>query len=486
MALSSAQKRCPNCGCALMPVPTAVPPCASCSSRGRVASSRASPFSIWVRQPDSSCDSVTGMASIRCVRPVLTMPLTSTSLALSTSTRWIRAGTSASRSASTALTCTAVGIASLLLCPMLTWSFGCTAAPRLPVASAAMTSLAFMLVLVPEPVWNTSIGKCASCLPAATSVAAASMAWATFGSSSCSAVLARAAAILMRPRAAMKARGSFTPLMGKFSTARCVWAPHRASLGTFSSPMLSCSTRKELVMHHSAKWVTPGRPTVCVMMQILALQGPKLRMSGSANEPLSALDALAPVDGRYRAATAPLRGLLSEAGLIRERIRIEAEWLLHLAAAAPQLPGAALSAAVRARAAALARDSDAAAPAAVKAIEARINHDVKAVEYYVRGALKEAGATPATLELVHFGCTSEDINNLSYARLLAAARVLLQQTLSARIGELTQLAHRYADTAMPARTHGQSASPTTLGKECANFAARLKRGERRWAQVAIL
>jgi len=209
-------------------------------------------------------------------------------------------------------------------------------------------------------------------------------------------------------------------------------------------------------------------------------------MSGSANEPLSALDALAPVDGRYRAATAPLRGLLSEAGLIRERVRIEAQWLLHLAAAAPQLPGAALSPSVRARAAELARADDTGAPKAVKAIEARINHDVKAVEYYVRGALQEAGATPATLELVHFACTSEDINNVSYARLLTGARALLQQTLNTRIGELTQLAHRYADTAMPARTHGQSASPTTLGKECANFAARLKRAERRWAHVAVL
>jgi adenylosuccinate lyase len=209
-------------------------------------------------------------------------------------------------------------------------------------------------------------------------------------------------------------------------------------------------------------------------------------MSGSANEPLSALDALAPVDGRYRAATAPLRGLLSEAGLIRERVRIEAQWLLHLAAAAPQLPGAALSPSVRTRAAELARADDTGAPEAVKAIEARINHDVKAVEYYVRGALQEAGATPATLELVHFACTSEDINNVSYARLLTGARALLQQTLNTRIGELTQLAHRYADTAMPARTHGQSASPTTLGKECANFAARLKRAERRWAHVAVL
>jgi len=209
-------------------------------------------------------------------------------------------------------------------------------------------------------------------------------------------------------------------------------------------------------------------------------------MSASPSEPLSALDALAPVDGRYRAATAPLRGLLSEAGLIRERIRVEAQWLLHLAAAAPQLPGAQFPDAVQERARALARDPDVRAPATVKAIETRINHDVKAVEYYVREELKAAGASAATLELVHFGCTSEDINNLSYARLLAAARETLQGTLSARIADLTQLAHRYADTPMPSRTHGQPASPTTLGKECANVAARLKRAQRRWSAVAIL
>src|SRR4029077_785752 len=91
-----------------------------------------------------------------------------------------------------------------------------------------------------------------------------------------------------------------------------------------------------------------------------------------------------------------------------------------------------------------------------------------------------------TLELVHFGCTSEDINNLSYACLLRAARATLLAGLTARANELTQLAHRYADTAMPARTHGQPASPTTLGKEFANFAARLARVERRWAAVSIL
>src|SRR2546421_7520511 len=178
-------------------------------------------------------------------------------------------------------------------------------------------------------------------------------------------------------------------------------------------------------------------------------------MSASSSDLLSALDALSPLDGRYRAASAPLRGLLTEGGLIRERVRIEALWLLHLAAA-------------------------------VKAIEERINHDVKVVEYYLREQLAAVGATDATLELVHFGCTSEDINNLSYARLLHTARATLLGTLEARTAELTALAHRYADAAMPARTHGQPASPTTLGKELANFVARLRRAQRRWAAASIL
>src|ERR1700721_1636630 len=113
-------------------------------------------------------------------------------------------------------------------------------------------------------------------------------------------------------------------------------------------------------------------------------------MSASTRDALSAVDALSPVDGRYRAATEPLRGLLSEAGLIRERIRIEAQWLVQLSA---------------------------------------------------------AGATEEVLELVHFGCTSEDINNLSYARILHAARSKLLETFEARVKELGALAHRYADTA---------------------------------------
>jgi adenylosuccinate lyase len=209
-------------------------------------------------------------------------------------------------------------------------------------------------------------------------------------------------------------------------------------------------------------------------------------MPASPADPSSALDALSPLDGRYRSVTAPLRALLSEAALIGERIRIEALWLLHLAAALPQLPGAQLSAAVYERARQLAQAPESSAAAAVKTLEARINHDVKAVEYYVREQLAAAGAGDATLELVHFGCTSEDINNLSYARLLQAARGALLPLLEARTQELTGLAHRYADTAMPARTHGQPASPTTLGKELANFAARLRRARRRWVAVSIL
>jgi adenylosuccinate lyase len=209
-------------------------------------------------------------------------------------------------------------------------------------------------------------------------------------------------------------------------------------------------------------------------------------MSASTRDALSAVDALSPVDGRYRAATEPLRALLSEAGLIRERIRVEAQWLVLLSESVPQLAGARPSSAVIARAQQLAREPDADAAAAVKAIEARTNHDVKAVEYYVREQLSVAGASEALLELVHFGCTSEDINNLSYARLLQAARTKLLETLDTRIGELKNFAHRYADTAMLARTHGQPASPTTLGKEFANFTARLQRAQTRWRAVDIL
>jgi adenylosuccinate lyase len=201
----------------------------------------------------------------------------------------------------------------------------------------------------------------------------------------------------------------------------------------------------------------------------------------------SALTALSPVDGRYAVAAAPLRVFFSEGALIRERIRVEALWFGQLAAPQLQLLATDLPAAVHQRIAALARDPGDGAPAAVKAIEQRINHDVKAVEYFVRDELAAAGADAAALELVHFGCTSEDINNLSYARLLSGAReqVLLPQ-VGALIALLRALARTHAELPMLARTHGQSASPTTFGKEMANVGARLQRAQRRLRSVEIL
>jgi adenylosuccinate lyase len=203
---------------------------------------------------------------------------------------------------------------------------------------------------------------------------------------------------------------------------------------------------------------------------------------------LDPIDALSPVDGRYARATAALRAHLSEAALIRERVRVEAEWLLTLARTRPAgLAGVeALTPAVLAVAESLAKEPPAGATAAIKAIESRTNHDVKAVEYYVRDQLATAGASAAALELVHFGCTSEDINNLAYARMLRGAREVLCEQLDAVIATLQSFASQHAQLPMLSRTHGQTASPTTLGKEFANVAARLQRARTRWAAVAIL
>ena len=200
----------------------------------------------------------------------------------------------------------------------------------------------------------------------------------------------------------------------------------------------------------------------------------------------AALSALSPVDGRYRRGADPLRAVLSESGLIRERVRIEAAWLLALAESVPQLLPQPLSESTKSVAAALALEPGEDAPAAVKTIESRINHDVKAVEYFVRDKLTAAGATPAQLELVHFGCTSEDINNLAYARMLRAARAVLSGELEKVIEKLRGFAHEHAALAMLSRTHGQTASPTTLGKEFANVVARLRRARARLDKVEIL
>ena len=189
-----------------------------------------------------------------------------------------------------------------------------------------------------------------------------------------------------------------------------------------------------------------------------------------------ALTALSPLDGRYAGKVDALRPIFSEYGLIRARVKVEVEWLLALARE-PGIPElAAFSDAAAARLRALADGFSVEHAARVKAIEATTNHDVKAVEYFIKEQLKDDAELGPALEFVHFACTSEDINNLSYALMLSQARqdVLLPK-LDALIGKLRAMAHEHAALPMLARTHGQTASPTTVGKELANVVARLQR-----------
>ena len=198
-----------------------------------------------------------------------------------------------------------------------------------------------------------------------------------------------------------------------------------------------------------------------------------------------AINALSPVDGRYADKCAELRPFLSENALIRHRVRVEAHWFLFLAQdlLLPELKGISPGVLKAAQALTLAASTDEAA--AVKAYEARVNHDVKAVEYFVRDQLKAAGASHAQLEFVHFACTSEDINNVAYALMLKAAREHVLVPALARVeGWLAREAHNYAGLAMLARTHGQPATPTTLGKELANVARRLTYGRTQFTAVA--
>ena len=189
-----------------------------------------------------------------------------------------------------------------------------------------------------------------------------------------------------------------------------------------------------------------------------------------------ALTALSPLDGRYAGKVDALRPIFSEYGLIKARVKVEVEWLLALAAepGIPELPAFSTAAAARLRA--LADDFSVADAARVKAIEATTNHDVKAVEYLIKELLKDDAELGPALEFVHFACTSEDINNLSYSLMLGEARqqVLLPK-LDALIQALRAMAHEHAALPMLSRTHGQTASPTTVGKELANVVARLQR-----------
>ncbi|MCC7097862.1 MAG: adenylosuccinate lyase [Thermomonas sp.] len=188
------------------------------------------------------------------------------------------------------------------------------------------------------------------------------------------------------------------------------------------------------------------------------------------------LTALSPLDGRYAGKVDALRPIFSEFGLIHARVRVEIEWLLALASEPGIVELKPFSDAAIARLRALADGFTVEHAARVKAIEATTNHDVKAVEYFIKEQLQDDAELGPALEFVHFACTSEDINNLSYALMLSQARqeVLLPK-LDAIIEKLRSMAHDYAAQPMLSRTHGQTASPTTLGKELANVVARLQR-----------
>ncbi len=189
-----------------------------------------------------------------------------------------------------------------------------------------------------------------------------------------------------------------------------------------------------------------------------------------------ALTALSPLDGRYAGKVDALRPIFSEYGLIRARVKVEVEWLLALAGDPGIVELKPFSVAAAARLRALAEGFSVEDAARVKAIEATTNHDVKAVEYLIKEKLKDDAELGPALEFVHFACTSEDINNLSYALMLSEARrVVLLPKLDALVDKLRALAHEHAALPMLSRTHGQTASPTTVGKELANVVARLQR-----------
>jgi adenylosuccinate lyase len=201
----------------------------------------------------------------------------------------------------------------------------------------------------------------------------------------------------------------------------------------------------------------------------------------------SPLSALSPLDGRYAKTLDPLRAHFSEHALIRYRVRIELAWLQMLAAEPRIRELKPFARGTRAALRRLIADFAERDAEHIKNIEAETNHDVKAIEYWLRGKLAANAEIERALEFIHFACTSEDINNLSYALMLAESRerVMLPR-LDALIAALATLAHRHARLPMLSRTHGQPASPTTLGKELANVVHRLRRARAGIAAVSIL
>jgi len=200
----------------------------------------------------------------------------------------------------------------------------------------------------------------------------------------------------------------------------------------------------------------------------------------------STISALSPLDGRYAARLAPLRPLMSEQGYMHRRVQVEICWFIALSDAGfaefkPLTPGA------RTYLLGLAKNFSEADAVAIKEIERTTNHDVKAVEYWIKSRFEARPELKAASEFVHFACTSEDINNTSHALQLKAAREhVILPALDALIAKLREMAHAHAGVPMLSRTHGQTASPTTVGKEIANVVVRLAAARDKVAAVKLL
>ena len=200
----------------------------------------------------------------------------------------------------------------------------------------------------------------------------------------------------------------------------------------------------------------------------------------------ASLTALSPLDGRYAAKTAALRLIFSELGLMQRRVLVEVRWLLALADEPRITEVAPLSTAARDTLLAIANDFSVSDGERIKAIERTTNHDVKAVEYFIKEKIAGDKELGAAKEFIHFACTSEDINNLAYALMLRDARdAVLLPALDGVASTLRAMAHEHAARPMLSRTHGQTASPTTLGKEIANVVARLERQRKQIGAVEL-
>lgn len=195
---------------------------------------------------------------------------------------------------------------------------------------------------------------------------------------------------------------------------------------------------------------------------------------------------ISPIDGRYQRKTADFRETFSEYGLIAARVKVEVEWFKQLAADEKIVELSPLSEEVISKVNGIVDHFSPEDAAEIKSIEATTNHDVKAVEYFLKNKFESFGLDVGTREFIHFACTSEDINNLSHAIMLRDGTAKLSETMKKICAEITEMAVTWADQPMLSRTHGQSASPTTVGKEFANVVARMQRQIKQVSEVELL